>query len=167
MVTVLATSDPAEQALVEAALHDADLPFATRNVAIQHLLGAGQIGGVNLVTGPLEIQVASSDASRAKDLIREALGDTDPSDRPAELEPETVPIDTSDKRRRAIRYARYSAVWSVLYVFGIGSILGIYFGIRSFTTSRDIPPSQKGLAVFGIVVAVLSLALRAIVLLAP
>ena len=164
---MLATSDPAEHALAEAALHEADIPFATRNAAIQHLLGAGQIGGVNLVTGPPEIQVASSDASRARNLIREALGDTDPSDRPAELEPETEPFDTSDKRSRAVRYARYSAVWSVLYLFGIGSILGIYFVIRCFTTSRDIPPSQKGLAIFGMVVAVLSLALRAIVLLSP
>ena len=79
-----------------------------------------------------------------------------------ESEPEAA--EDVERRARAVRFARYSAVWAILYLFGIGSVLALYFGIRSFRTSSDIPTSQKGLAVFGIAVALLSL-LRLLVLL--
>jgi hypothetical protein len=163
MVTVLVATDAAEQALAESALREFDIPFVTRNAAIQHLIGAGQIGVFNLVTGPPEIQVSSSNLERATNLIRDALGGTDPSEHPAELEPEPDLHDELALRDRAIRYARYSAVWAVLYLWGVGALLAIYFGIRSFTITRDIPTSQKGLALFGIVLAVLTLLARVII----
>lgn len=167
MATVLATSDPAEQALAESALRDAGIPYATQRTAIQHMLGGGQIGGVNLVTGPPEIQVAEADAERAREVIRDARESTDRAEPTAELESEPEPAEAVERRTRAIRYARYSAVWAVLYVFGIGSILGLYFGIRSFLTSSDIPTSQKGLAAFGIVLAAIALLIRALLLFSP
>ena len=166
MATVLATGDPAEQAFAESALREAGIAFATQRTAIQHMLGGGQIGGVNLVTGPPEIQVAAADAERAREVIRGAREPGDPAEpAAAELVKEPESAEAVERRARAIRYARYSAVWSVLYVFGIGSILGLYFGIRSFVTSSDIPTSQKGLAAFGIVLAAIALAIRALVLL--
>ena len=164
MTTVLATGDPAEQAFAESALREAGIAFATQRTAIQHMLGGGQIGGVNLVTGPPEIQVAEADAERAREVIRDAREPSEPAEPAAELESEPESAEAVERRGRAIRYARYSAVWSVLYVFGIGSILGLYFGIRSFVTSSDIPTSQKGLAAFGIVLAAIALVIRALVL---
>lgn len=164
METVLATSDPAEQAFAESALRDAGIPFATQRTAIQHMLGGGQIGGTNLVTGPPEIQVADADAERAREVIRDARAPGDHVERAAELETEVESAEVVERRARAIRYARYGAVWSVLYVFGVGSILGVYFGVRSFLTSTDIPTSQKGLAVFGIAVGAIGLALRVLAL---
>jgi len=164
MATVLATSDPAEQGLAESALREAGIPFATQRTAIQHMLGGGQIGGVNLVTGPPEIQVAEADAERAREVIRDAREPSEPEELAAELESEPESAEAVERRAKAIRYARYSAVWSVLYVFGIGSILGLYFGIRSFVTSSDIPTSQKGLALFGIALAAIALVIRALVL---
>jgi Putative prokaryotic signal transducing protein len=164
MVTIFSSSDPMEQALAESSLRELGVPFVTQRSAIQHLLGAGQIGGVNLVTGSPEIQVAEKDAERAKELLRDILGPVDSTEQVAELESEPETAEAVERRSRAIRFARYSAVWAVLYLFGIGSVLGIYFGIRSFKTSSDIPTSQKGLAVFGIAVALITLALRALVL---
>jgi Putative prokaryotic signal transducing protein len=144
MVTVLVARDAAEHAYAESVLREAGVPFVSRNTADQNVAVAGQIGEVNVVAGPPEIQVAPADALRANTLLSEALGDTE-----LEAEPEPEP----EKARRALadRYARYSAVWSVFAFWGIGSLLGIYFGIQALRHSRGGALTlTKGLAVFGV-----------------
>jgi hypothetical protein len=148
MVTVLVVEEPTQQALAESVLREADVPFLVRNAGVQHLIGAGQIGGANVMTGPPQIQVASSDALRASTLLREAFG-------PAE--PEQLEEDAAEEEVRALaaRYARYSAAWAVLAFWGVGSLLGVFFGIQALRRSRGALTLTKGLAVFGLCLGLL------------
>ncbi|HWM92236.1 MAG TPA: hypothetical protein VN493_15835 [Thermoanaerobaculia bacterium] len=151
MVTVFAATDPADQARVEAMLREHGVPFAVRNSGVQHLVGAGQIGGVNLVTGPPEIQVAVSDSGRATLLIRNEPGRTETPDTEAE------PAEDAAAMELALRYARYSAVWAVLFLWGLGSLLGTYYGIQSLRRSRGALTLTKALAVFGLTLGICGL----------
>lgn len=147
MVTVLVARDPAEQAFAESVLREGGVAFSVRHAGVQNLVGAGQIGGVNVATGPPEIQVASADFLRANTLLREAFGQAEP------LEGEPATQDP-----RAVRYARYSAVFAVLAFWGLGSLAGVWFGIQSLRRSRGALGLTKGLAVFGIGLGLLGLA---------
>jgi hypothetical protein len=151
MVTVLVVEEPTAQALAESVLREAGVPFAVRNAGVQHLVGGGQIGGVNVATGPPQIQVAASDALRANTLLSEAFG-------PAEPEPlEEDSLEEIEARAVAVRYARYSAVWAVLALWGVGSLLGVIFGIQALRRSRGALTLTKGLAVFGLCLGLLGL----------
>lgn len=151
MVTVLVVEEATEQALAESVLREAGVPFAVRNAGVQHLVGAGQIGGRNVATGPPEIQVAPSDALRANTLLREAFGPPEPEPLEEESAAEV------ESRALALRYARYSAVWAVLAVWGFGSLLGVFFGIQALRRSRGALTLTKGLAVFGLCLGLLGL----------
>jgi len=166
MVTVLAAVDLVELAWAESALREHDIAFVTGNSAVQHLLGAGQIGGRNLVTGPPEIQVAEADLERARRVLRDATAEATSPTLPPELAPDTESTEESASRKLAIRYARYSAVWALFYLWGVGSLLGLYFGVKALRTSQSMHTSQKGLAVFGICVASLTVISRMFVVLA-
>jgi len=149
MVTVLVADQPAQQAIAESALREAGIAFVTKNDATQHLLGAGQIGGLNLVAGQPTIQVSTRDAHRATQLIHDAISVADPDDTPAASELEdTDPF--SAREVGAIRHARYSAVWAILYLWGIGSLLAVYFGGRALTSYSLLPTRSKVLAIFGV-----------------
>lgn len=145
MVTVFVAADPAEQALAESTLRGSGIPFATHNAGVQHLVGAGQVGGFNVATGPPEIQVTATDAERATRLLREALDQTG-----AGFQVETETAEEAAAKVLAVRYARYSAVWAVLMLWGVGSLLGIYFGIQSLRRSRGALTLTKALALFGL-----------------
>jgi len=72
-VTVLEVQDPIQQSLIESVLTDYDVPYIVRHTGVQHLIGAGQLGGTNLLTGPIVIQVPRAEADRARELIAAAL----------------------------------------------------------------------------------------------
>ena len=72
-VTVLEVHDPIQQALIESVLTDYDVPYIVRNEGVQHIIGAGQLGGTNVLTGPIIIQVPKAEAERARELIAAAL----------------------------------------------------------------------------------------------
>lgn len=151
MVTVLVVEDPTEQALLEGALREAGVRYAVRNEGVQNLVGGGQIGGFNPVTGLPEIQVAPADLLRARTLLQEARGQE-----ALPIEPE--PAEETERLALALRYARYSAVWAVLAAWGVGSFLGVFFGIKALRRSRGALTLTKGLAVFGIGLGLLGLA---------
>lgn len=153
MVTLLVVEEPTEQALVEGALREAGVRYALRNEGVQNLVGGGRIGGFNPAAGPIEIQVASSDLLRANTALQEARGQEGLA-----LAAETEPAGEVERRALAVRYARYSAVWAFLAVWGVGSLLGIWFGIQSLRRSRGALTLTKGLAVFGIGLGLLGLA---------
>jgi hypothetical protein len=149
MVTVLMVEEPTAQALAESVLREAGVPFAVSHDGVQHLIGGGQIGGVNVAAGPPRIQVASSDYLRANTLLREAFG-------PVEPEPlEDDSVAEIEYRALTVRYARYSAVWAVLSFWGIGSLLGVFFGIRALRRSRGTLTLTRFLAVFGLFLGLL------------
>ena len=150
IVTVLVARDAAEQAFAESVLRGAGIPFVSRNTADQNVALAGQIGEVNIIAGPPEIQVASSDALRAGTLLRASPGSE-------ELEAEPEPAEERERRALAARYARYSAVWAFFAFWGVGSLLGVYFGVQSLRRSRGALTLTKGLAVFGLALGLLGL----------
>ncbi|MEW6758041.1 MAG: DUF2007 domain-containing protein [Acidobacteriota bacterium] len=71
LVSVLRAADPVVLGLAKTLLSDAGIPFAVRNEGVQGLFGAGELGGFNLLVGPVEVQVEEKDAPFA----REVLGD--------------------------------------------------------------------------------------------
>ena len=149
MVTVLVVEEPTAQALAESVLREAGVPFAVRNDGVQHLVGGGQIGGVNVAAGPPRILVSSSDSLRASTLLREAFGPVEPGPLEDDSEAEI------EYRALTVRYARYSAVWAVLAFWGVGSLLGVFFGIKALRRSRGALTLTKGLAVFGLCLGLL------------
>jgi hypothetical protein len=76
-VTVFVPRNEAEHLAVGALLRSAGIEFYSKNALIQDLFGAGQLGGSNLITGAIEIQVAAKDADKAKKLIDKAIDDSD------------------------------------------------------------------------------------------
>ena len=71
---------------------------------------------------------------------------------PGRLETAEAPDVFSAAELQAFRYARYSAVWAVLYLWGVGSLLAIYFSARSLARYSLLPTRSKVLAIFGLVV---------------
>ena len=56
--------------LIEALLNSAGIEYFLLNARVQSLIGAGEIGGYNVATGPIEIQVAEENVEIVKDLIK-------------------------------------------------------------------------------------------------
>ncbi len=71
LVTVFTAADPVRLGLAKTLLSDAGIPFAVRNEGVQGLFGAGELGGFNLLVGPVEIQVEEKDAPFARDVLGE------------------------------------------------------------------------------------------------
>src|SRR5262245_28968576 len=160
MTTVIVAEDLVQQALLESVLRESGVPYLIKNAGVQNLLGLGQIGGSNLVTGPVEIQVPRAELDRARGLIVAALEGSTVDDSAFEgsaLEEEPERPQPTDERHGenptdevAARYARYSVVWAVLWFGGIGSLLAIHFGIRALRLVRGAPAVVKTKALFGI-----------------
>ena len=72
LVTILKTGDPAILAYAESLLKEAGIQFLAKGEGLQDLFGFGRIGtGYNLVSGPIEIQIAPQDEDKAKKLLAE------------------------------------------------------------------------------------------------
>lgn len=76
-VTVLETSDPALLAVAKSLLEEAGIGFFAKGEAIQDLFGAGRLGGFNLITGPVELQVSADDAAEAGSVLLELTRQAD------------------------------------------------------------------------------------------
>lgn len=75
LVTVFATGDLVRLAMAKVALESAGIPFLTQGEGVQDLFGMGRLfGGVNLVTGPVRIQVRRQDADRAREALEDVGG---------------------------------------------------------------------------------------------
>ncbi len=131
LVTIFRSRDLSEQAFVASVLDEAGIPFLEANTEVQNLIGAGQIGGMNLLTGPVEIRVSREHAETAKNLLAGAELPVAGYGGDAETREERDPISKEDGIEEASRFARYSIVWAVLWLGGIGSLFAIYFGLRS------------------------------------
>lgn len=155
MVTVFLPSDPGEQALIESILDEAEIDHVAENSQTQNLFGVGQIGGYNLVVGPVRIQVAEENAERARRLIEEAVGVSAPEGLPSELAEDPGEDDLVNSRHDpASRYANYSMVWSILSLWGVGSVLAILFGVRALRLTHGSSGRSRTKAIFGLVLGV-------------
>ena len=167
MLTVIVIENPVQQALIEDVLTDADIPYMIKSAGVQNLFGAGQLGGVNLVTGPIEIQVPRSELNRANELIALALEHSEPEDLSVEdsafeerQEESDTDIDAgtdSPIEKQAADYSRYSAIWSVLWIGGLGSLIAIYYGIKALILLQGYPRALKTKAIFGIILGIIGL----------
>ena len=150
MTTVFVAEDLIQQAMIESVLHESGVRYLTRNAGVQNLLGVGQIGGFNLAAGPVEIQVPRAELVRARELIVAALEDSAPEEEPEDLRPDNEGRAEIQTDELAARYSRYSVVWAVLWLGGVGSLLAIYFGIRALALLHGAPAVSKKKAVFGV-----------------
>jgi len=158
LVTVYEPSGEQEYLTAISLLEGAGIMFYAQNAMTQNLFGAGQLGtGFNVLTGAIKIQVAQRDFDEAqKVLFEESLGvDFLDYELPAEcpacstkiVETATCPncglsliprneengevapvIETPEERLKTM--AMRSFYWSWLWIFGIGSVIGLYYGIR-------------------------------------
>jgi len=70
LVTVFASGDPAELAVAKLVLEAERIPFITLGEGVQDLFGWGRLlGPLNLVTGPVRLQVREQDAARALEAL--------------------------------------------------------------------------------------------------
>lgn len=71
LVTVFASGDAAQLAVAKLVLESEGIPFVTLGEGVQDLFGIGRLfGGLNLVTGPVQIRVREEDAALALELLR-------------------------------------------------------------------------------------------------
>lgn len=71
LVTVFATGNPALLAIAKSLLQEAGIRYFAKGEGLQHLFGAGSIGGFNPALGPVEIQVDIEDEHEARELLQD------------------------------------------------------------------------------------------------
>jgi hypothetical protein len=70
LVTVFASGDPTRVAIAKLVLRAEGIPFIAKGEGVQDLFGVGRLfGGLNLVTGPVQIQVRQEDAALALEAL--------------------------------------------------------------------------------------------------
>ena len=156
LVTVHTPFDLDEQRYVEALLEEADISYAAKNEGVQDVLGIGRIGGTNVLTGGVEIQVRLADVARAQEILSGLELEAQPlegagCERTAESE---APADHWDPR--AERLGRVGMFWAILWLGGVGSFLGVVFGLRSFAIP-NASRSARFKAAFALVVGLAGL----------
>lgn len=70
LITVYIPKDKADCLVIGALLDSAGIEYFLLNAGVQSLIGAGEIGGYNVATGAIEIQVAEENVEIVKDLIK-------------------------------------------------------------------------------------------------
>jgi hypothetical protein len=70
LITVLASSDPAVILVAKSVLEQAGILCVAKNERLQDLFAMGRLGHMNLLIGPVEIQVERKDAERARSLLQ-------------------------------------------------------------------------------------------------
>jgi hypothetical protein len=70
METIYETSDLAELSLIKALFEREHIHYNARGENLQNLFGAGLLGGFNLITGAIKIDVAKSDVEKATMILR-------------------------------------------------------------------------------------------------
>jgi hypothetical protein len=70
LVTVFASGDPTRVAVAKLVLRAEGIPFIIKGEGVQDLFGLGRLfGDLNLVTGPVQIQVRQEDAALALEAL--------------------------------------------------------------------------------------------------
>ena len=70
LVTIYKPKDRAEYYLIAGLLDSAGIEYFSLNEGVQNLFGAGEIGGFNIATGGIEIQVSDSNVDKVNELIQ-------------------------------------------------------------------------------------------------
>lgn len=155
LVTLFVPGDPTELALAESLLREREIPYSVKNTGVQNLFGAGEIGAYNPAVGSEQIQVFAVDLERSKALIAEALGE-EAAQSAVQQAAEEGP---SPLEEQLARYSRYSLVWGFLWVWGVGAVMAIYFGVKALSLARQSPGFSTTRAKLGIGLGVVDLIL--------
>jgi hypothetical protein len=59
-VIVLRTSDVGVVSVAESLLEGVGIPYFAKGEVLQNIIGIGQVGGYNVVTGPVQIEVPAN-----------------------------------------------------------------------------------------------------------
>lgn len=172
--TVLVPSDANERVVAESLLQEAGIPFYAKNEDLQDLFGWGQIGGANLIVGPVKLQVPEEFAAEARTLLASVAGaaatpgeaDQLATGEPAELSvseegelewvgempPELEPGPPPDPRVASVRRLALGSVLTAIFLFGSwGSVLPIALGCWALAKGRDgIPNAWRFFAMCGV-----------------
>lgn len=157
VVTVYVPRDEADHLAVGTILHNAGIEYYSKNAHVQNLFGAGQIGGSNLITGGIEIQVAAGEAGKAKEVIDEFVGsgiDDSEMDDMGEAEDDSSP----GAQEIVTRMINKCIVFSIFWFGGIGSILAIFFGLKALMrikNENEVELKGRGKVIVGIIVGLL------------
>ena len=69
LVTIYKPQDRAEYYVISGLLDSAGIEYFSLNEGVQNLFGAGELGGFNIATGGIEIQVAENNVDKVNELI--------------------------------------------------------------------------------------------------
>ena len=131
LVTVYVPGNEAEHLAIGTLLRNVGIKYYSKNAVVQNLFGAGQIGGSNLITGSIEIQVNTTDEKQAIDVIY-----SDFTTGNFEELSETGDDDYPRAQAEITRTANRSIVFSILWIAGLGSLLAVYFGLKALKQIR-------------------------------
>ncbi len=172
LVTVYIPNDEPEHLLVKSILEGAEIPYYSKNEHVQSLFGLGQIGsGYNLATGPIHIQVAQRDLEVARKAIQNRLSHENISDKSipdicpacsavtnglAEcpscglvfIPTEEVLVKSTRQapgtQQTVNRFVTLSILLSIFWLVGLGSVMGIYFGIKALIIINESDEVIRG-----------------------
>lgn len=154
IISIYKAKDPIDAEIIVSLLDSAGINCQIKNMAAQTLFGAGGLGtGINMAAGAIEIAVLESDRDKATSIINE--------ERQQETEtrskPDTPPESQSEPAHEQKPKSRYSSgvksiIWSLIWLFGLGSIFAIKFGIKGWREERN-----KITAMIGLIMGILGL----------
>ena len=143
IITIFTTSDEIEANRVSQLLAQYEIDTYIHNAGSQDLFGMGRLGtGYNLAVGMLEVRIHENQQEKALVILKDELDLKDSSEPVSDssvVEVDKQTIEQSEEttpenelKKRHLAYATRSVILSVAWLFGIGSLLGIYFGIKGF-----------------------------------
>jgi hypothetical protein len=132
LITIFTPNNQAEFLIIKSMLEDQGIRTWSKNEHVQNLFGMGQLGtGYNFVTGPIRIQVLATDLARARETI-ENYFENDQNLEKADFYIKNNLNSVSDSESLSDEMALKkflirSFLYSFFWIFGLGSILGIYY----------------------------------------
>ena len=69
LVTIYRPKDRSEYYVISGLLDSARIEYFSLNEGVQNLFGAGELGGFNIATGGIEIQVTENNVDKVNELI--------------------------------------------------------------------------------------------------
>jgi len=69
LVTIYKPKDRAEYYVITGLLDSVGIEYFSLNEGVQNLFGAGELGGFNIATGAIEIQVTENNVDEVNELI--------------------------------------------------------------------------------------------------
>jgi len=136
LITIFTPNNQAEYLVIKSMLENQGIRTWTRNEHVQNLFGMGQLGaGYNFITGPIKILIHAHDETIAREIIENYLSSEQQISQPDSylqrdsgysLDPDSLNDEILLKK-----YLTRSLLFNFFWIFGIGSIIGVYYAERA------------------------------------